>query len=646
MDELMEQFAIEARELVQTASDDLLALERNPADRGRLESAFRAVHTLKGSVGLFDFGPMHSVLHAAEELLSAARNGSVEVASGLVDPLLEVVEWIERCVAHIEANGNISQALANEARRHMGELSGEARDADEAPLPRTAEVVPAWAHAIVAQLSVDSGQARPMTAFRYVPHPQSFFNGDDPLEIVSRVPSLLHLSITPREPWPVPENFEPYTCNLVLEGIAAATRGELDPIFRLIPDQVSLVEFAAEQTESAPQPNEKVPAAMRVDPARIDRLVAIAGELVTAKNGLLPLAASARQLTGDEGLSRRILASHKDIERLVSELYSAVTRARLVSLDQIFRRFPRLVRETAARLGKSVEFLVEGGELEADREIVENLFEPLLHLVRNALDHGIETEEQRLAAGKPAKGTVSLLARQRGDEVEVELRDDGRGLDPDRIKDAALGKGLISASQAETLSEADTLQLVFAAGFSTAATVSDLSGRGVGLDAVRAAVQRLGGSLGLESGLNAGTSFKLRVPISFAMSRLIVVEVAGERYGIPLELVIETIILKQNDIMPIRAGEAFVLRDQSVPLLRLGALLGAQASEGAGDLRVLVCNIEGQRMGIAVDTVSERTETLTRPLSAMLRGIPGISGTTLLGDGRILLVLDLEALVA
>lgn len=643
MDELMEQFVLEARELAQAATDDILALERDPKAQDRLENLFRAIHTLKGSVGLFDFGPMNEVLHAAEEMLSTARHGDLEIDGGFVDPLLGVIEWTERCVGHIELYGELSQGLVQESVQLLASLSGTASPPEDSEKQVPPGKEAPWAAALLALHQAEENVS--LIAFRYVPHPQSFFNGDDPLSFVAQIPGLLSFSMQPREPWPTLHSFDPYKCNLVLEGVARAAEAELVSIFRLIPDQVTFVERKPPATLGSRESVEKAAVTMRVDAARIDHLVAIAGELVTAKNALLPLASEARRATGDDQLSRRILASHKDIERLVGELYTAVTKARLVTLDQTFRRFPRLVRETASRLGKSVELVMAGGELEADREIVESLFEPLLHLVRNSLDHGIESEAERRGSGKSTIAKLSLLASRRGDHINLVVSDDGRGLDPHAIRTTARAKGLLSSAEAETLSEKESIEFIFAPGFSTASSVTDLSGRGVGLDAVREAIHRLGGRLELDSAAGHRTTFTLQVPISFAMSRLIVVEVGGERFGIPLEIVAETVRLKPESIIPVHCGEAFVLRDRTLPLVRLAKILGRPDAFCSGDLRVLVCIVEGHQVGIAVDAVAERTETLTRPLSPMLKAIGGILGTTLTGDGQVLLVLDLEVLI-
>jgi two-component system chemotaxis sensor kinase CheA len=651
MDELIEQFAIEARELVQQASDDLMALEADAGNREHLESAFRAIHTLKGSVGLFDLGPMKDVLHHAENLLSHARAGMIAVDATLVDPLLSVVEWVEDSIDAIVETGHLSDAQDKQASRLFGLLKGEMTARETVEAIRSSTTIPEWALSLAERLP-SSGSPGTVIAIRYEPHPECFFNGDDPLATISRLPDLQHLSLSLTEPPPSPKNYDPFRCSLVIEAVCGGPLSKLEPEFRLIPDQVKLVELPrpGDQRTSAaidrsPQRLTDRQATMRVDSARIDRLIEIAGELVTAKNGLVPLAEEA-QNHGEGALARRIGSSHEEIERLVASLYSAVTQARMIPLEQTFRRFPRLVRETSTKLGKALDLVIEGETVEADREIVENLFEPLLHLIRNGLDHGIEHDGERLQSSKSARGRILLRARQRGDQVEIEVTDDGRGIDPERIRKTAVDRGLLTATRAASLPDRDALQLVFAPGFSTASAVSDLSGRGVGLDVVQRSIHRLGGILDMQTALGSGTSFTLRLPISFSMTQLMVVEVGGERYGIPISDIVETQRLPLRAVQPIRAGRAFILRDRTIPLLDLADLLQIPRTGAvSADLMVLVVRAGEDQIGVVVDAIAERAETLTRPLSGFLQGVTGIAGTTLLGDGRVLLVLDLEELI-
>jgi two-component system chemotaxis sensor kinase CheA len=651
MDELMQQFAIEARELVQQASDDLLALEAAPHDRQRLESAFRAIHTLKGSVGLFDLASMHNVLHQSEDILSKARASTIVVDVTLIDPLLAVIEWVDESIDGIVREGRLSQAQEKQATRLLGLVRGKMTERETDELTDVPLAIPEWASAIRDRLPV-AQQGEHLVAVSYRPHPECFFNGDDPLATMSRLPELRHLEIALCDPPQSLNTFDPFRCSLLINAICEGPLSAVEAEFRLIPDQVKLAPLpgiateASSQKESQPERlGERQTSTMRVDAARIDSLVEIAGELIAAKNGLPPIAELARA-GGNDLLAKAIHSSHLEIERLVGSLYSAVTRARMIPLEQTFRRFPRLVRETAAKLGKSVDLIIEGETVEADREIVENLFEPLLHLVRNSLDHGIEHEVERLKASKSPKGRISLRATQRGEVIDLEVSDDGRGMLIEDILRAATDRGLVTKTTAANLTELDILQFVFAPGFSTTNSVSALSGRGVGLDVVKRSIQRLGGDVEMQTAMGQGTSFTLRLPVSFSMTRIMVVEVDGERYGIPIGDVIETQKVPVAAVQLVRGNRAFILRDRTVPLLHLGQLLNTTGlKEASNEMKVLIIQSGAERIGIAVDTIAERVETLTRPLAGLLQGMTGIAGTTLLGDGKVLLVLNLEELI-
>jgi two-component system chemotaxis sensor kinase CheA len=643
MDELIDQFAIEARELVQQASEDLLFLEENPSNRARIESAFRAIHTLKGSTALFDFGPMQNVLHHAEDLLSQARAGKIAVDSTLIDPLLAVIEWVDDSIDGILETGHLSEAQDKQAGRLLGLVKGEMNTRETDEVLRSPDAVPGWASSLLTRLPVTEREGS-LIAIRYEPHPECFFSGDDPLATLSRLPDLRHLTFFLKDPPASRQDYDPFRCNLVIEAVSGGPLAQVEGELRLIPDQIELVSLQG-RGDQRKTTGDRQATTMRVDSARIDRLIEIAGELVTAKNGLAPLAEETRG-HGNGSLARRIAASHEEIERLVASLYSAVTQARMIPLEQTFRRFPRLVRETSAKLGKTIDLIIEGETLEADREIVDSLFEPLLHLVRNGLDHGIEPEDERRNSSKSPRGRILLHARRRGEQIEIQVEDDGRGIDPEDIRKTAIDRGLVGLDQASSLSEQDALQLVFAPGFSTASSVSDLSGRGVGLDVVQRSVQRLGGTIEMRSSPGSGTSFTLKLPISFSMAQLMIVEVGGERYGIPIADIVETQKLPASAVQSVRAGRAFILRNRTIPLLYMAELLQMPSAQlPSGDLKLLIVQAGKDQVGVAVDTIAERAETLTRPLAGLLQGVTGIAGTTLLGDGRVLLVLNLEELL-
>lgn len=648
MNELQDQFILEARELAEAAAEDLLALERAPADAARLDSAFRAVHTLKGSVGLFDLAPMGAALHAGEDLLEALRAGRRAVEREAVDALLALVGAVEGWVEAIAATGALpadagARGVALEAALR-GLLPGAA---SPFPGPAAEDWLPALLARDGALIAAEHAAGRTVTALRYGPAEDCFFLGDDPMAVVRALPGLLALHLAPRAPWPE-EGPDPFSCNLVIEAVCAAPEAALRPVLRLVADQVRLVELPA-PAPRAEEVREAAPAgaaarSLRVDAARIDALVDLAGELVVAKNGLAHLVARAAE--ADPALARALAESRAGIERLAEAMHRGVLGLRMVPLGRCFSRFARPVRDIAGRLGKEVDLSVSGEAVEADKAIVDGLFEPLLHLLRNALDHGIETPEERVAAGKPRVGRLVLSARRGGEGVVVELSDDGRGMDPARLRRVARARGLMEAPAIDALDDAQALDLVFRPGFSTAGQVTELSGRGVGMDAVRGAVEALGGRVALVGAAGAGTTVRLSLPQGAAVTTVLLVRAGGEAFGVPVEHVAETLRLPAGRILPLRQAEAFVLRERTVPLLGLAALLGLEPPARGEAARVLVTGTGAGRAGLEVEAFAGRLDVLLRPAEGLLRGMPGLLGTALMGDGRVLVVLDLPALLA
>ena len=398
---------------------------------------------------------------------------------------------------------------------------------------------------------------------------------------------------------------------------------------------------------------------LRIPASRIDDLVAAADELAVLKNRLSLLMDAAARSAGPD-LAKSLAAAQVELGRQAQHLHWAVTRLRVIPLNPVFRRFPRLVRETAASLGKEVELDIRGGEVELDKTIVDGLFEPLLHLVRNALDHGLEPPDVRRERGKPLPARIALSAQAQGDQAMIEVEDDGRGIDPALVRQVAEARGAADAATLAAMSDDAVVDLVFAPGFSTARKADDLSGRGVGLDAVRAAVAAMGGRVEMSTGLGHGTRFTIAVPLSVRLARIMTVTAAGETFGIPLESIVETVRLRPDRLTPVRAGSAFVWRDQTTPLLELADLLRLPATalcpqstaarapaahRSRGDIKVVIVGAGEDRAGIAVDAFGERLEAPLRPMTGLLAAAPGIAGATLIGDGRVLIVLDLIELI-
>ncbi|MBM6595235.1 chemotaxis protein CheA [Microvirga pudoricolor] len=660
MDDLLHHFIVEAKELIQQASDDLLALERRPFDPHRLDSAFRAVHTLKGSVGLFDLKPLGDLLHAAEDLLAAARADGLDLDAAALGALFACLEASERWVGAVEANGD----LPPDAPEKADALAAGVRSLLDTPNPSLAAVASradaAWADALFDALRgsdpAAAASGRPLTAIRYEPRPDCFFSGDDPLGLMRSVPELAALKVSARDPWPPAGSFDPFACNLVIEALSGAPHPDVAAVFRFVPDQVRFLVRDAEPAPavaSAPSgaqgPDSGPPAGprtVRVEAGRIDRLADLVGELIVAKNALAHLVDAAGRVGEDVDWTGKLAAHHAVIDRLAGDLHAAVVDVRMLPLRDIFRRFPRTVREIGARLGKTVGLTVSGEDIEADKTVIDALSEPLVHVLRNAIDHGVEPGEVRLEAGKSPEATITLRASRFGNRLSIEVSDDGRGIDPARIRRVAAERAVVAPDRLAAMSDDDILDLVFTPGFSTSGSVTDLSGRGVGMDAVRAAVESLGGRVSVLSRPGHGTTVKMDLPTSVVMTQIMSVEAGGRVHGVLMDSIIETAAIRRDRIAPVGSGRAFVLRNRTVPLVHLSALLdGPERDSLAQDVKVLVVRVGSEPVGVAVDRFIDRMDVMMRPMTGILAGAPGLIGTTIQGDGSVLMVLDIAELI-
>jgi two-component system chemotaxis sensor kinase CheA len=383
---------------------------------------------------------------------------------------------------------------------------------------------------------------------------------------------------------------------------------------------------------------------VRVEEGRIDGLAELVSELFVTKSRLSHTIAGAAALSPD--LAHALAANQAEFDRLVGGMHRAVMQMRMVPLDQSLRRLPRLVREVAAKLGRSVSFTIEGAGIQADKTTVDALYEPLLHVLRNAVDHGVEPPEARRAAGKPEQGVIALRAGLQGEQVVVTVTDDGAGIDAAALRRTAAARGLASAEALAAMDDAAAFDLVFLPGFSTAAAVTETSGRGVGMDAVRSALQALGGQVSIAPAASGGTVVRLAVPQALALTTIVMVTAGEETLGIPIDLIAETARIPRDAIRPVGSGAAFVLRDRTIPLLSLAAVLGGPVPPAQGEAKVLVVSVAGQPVGLEVEQFGARLDVVVRPLHGLLAGLPGLRGSALLGDGRVLLVLNLPELLS
>jgi two-component system chemotaxis sensor kinase CheA len=770
MNALHEQFVAEARELIHQATDDLITIEREGVAKECVERLLRTFHTLKGSAGVVELPAMSLTLHAAEDLLAAIHVGRLDATATIIDQALACLDLISRWVDEFETHRSLPVGADDDARVMTGQL----RDLllDSTPRQRIAserniaadvgdEASAEWVLRLIqSERAQNFLRAQPrsieLLAFSYEPSVGCFFNGDDPIALMRKVPHLLAFHIEAQEAWPPVAELDPFACLLRFQGISAGNRAELSQIFRLVPDQVRIIDVAldrfglrqstggdeidgaaliraviteqrrivdvsdrsedfagrigaaarvaanamrhhlridmAEQIERAgaiatrernvepllsildnaieliapisPRAEgEKAKTGgpssgraevergarhwVRVEESRIDTLVNLAGEFLVVKNSFAHLATQIERNLETGDLAQAIEREREAIERLATEMHAAILQLRMVPLAQVFRSFPRLVRDMSQRFNKKVRLLTLGETTESDKAIVDRLFEPLMHLVRNALDHGIESPEERRVAGKPESSTITMRASRVGDRLVVEVIDDGRGINPDIIRGRARERGLLTLEELADQSDDQIIDLVFTAGFSTAAEVSDVSGRGVGMDVVRTTAEQIGGWVSLASRVGAGTTVRLDLPISIAMSRIMVAEAAGQIFGIPMEGVTETLHLSPDGIAQIKSNDAFVLRDRIVPICSLAELMNLPEMLGhRADARlVIITETNGRMVALEVDAIRDRLDVVLKPMQGLLANARGYLGTTLLGDGRVLLVLDLKELL-
>jgi two-component system chemotaxis sensor kinase CheA len=582
-------FLIEAREILDQLGEQMVALERSPTDRECLNAVFRGFHTIKGGAGFLDFPPMVAICHAVEDRLNVARSGEVpldaEAFDGAQQSLDLLVDLLD-CVAAGETLMPAPQALLDSLRAGAGGAVA-ATPAADAGAPAGDDLDDLDFEALLDSLHGSGGVPGTVeTAAAANSAPAA-----DAAPVAAPAP-------TPAQP-PAPRPAEPPAPRK-----PAAAAHQEDPT-------------------------------VRVDVRRLDAMVNLVGELVLARNRLKTI----RPRLRDDELDRAVTT----LDAATSRLQSAVMMARMQPVGRVFSRFPKLARDVARQLQKKVELEVIGAETELDRNLVEALSDPLVHLVRNAIDHGIESPEARMAAGKPAQGQVVLSAQQEGDHVAIEVRDDGAGIDPDKIRDSAVRKGLIDPEAAARLSGDECLQLIFMAGFSTRTEVSDLSGRGVGMDVVQSKIRELSGEVQIQSEPGRGSRFLIRVPLTLAILPTLLIEIDGDVYALPLVRVVEVLAHGPGEAMQVDGQTVLDLREQPVPLLSLRRWLGLGETPLSQSTAVVLQSGE-QRFCLAVDSVRGREEVVIKALPKTLRGLAGYAGASLIGDGRMALILDVDAL--
>jgi two-component system chemotaxis sensor kinase CheA len=645
-------FMAEAREHLQELNLAVVRVEETPDDRETVDEIFRIAHSLKGMSATMGFEGMASLTHNMEDVfeLLKQRRGGLDRAA--IDVLLECLDALEAAVDSIEADGteHLDPAALNDRLQALVRApEAEAEQAADAGAPDPA-VLAAAASATgtrVVHLTVNLSDDTLMPAVRaYMVLAALGEHG----ELAASVPHHDDVeSFDGRvvEAWLASEHEDEAVLTTVraVPDVAEATAAEFDataaaplaePVAAeprpVVAEEPVVAEPIAAEAER-PAAHKKGAATVRVDAERLDQLMHAMGELVVHRTLVESLAAHADV----PGLSQAM----QELTRSSQALQAMVMQVRMIPVDAVFMRFPRLVRDLSSKLSKDVELKLVGKDTELDRTVVESLGDPLVHLIRNSLDHGLEPPEERVAAGKPTTGTLEISARHAGGNVVIEVRDDGRGIDPVKVGKRAVERGLITAEAAEALDGKGAAELLFLAGFSTAEVTSDISGRGVGMDAVRTMIRELGGEVTLTSELGQGTMAQIRLPLTLAIMAALLVEAGGQPFAIPLDRIERTLRLADQTVRSVAGQRMLVLRDGVLPLLDGAKALGGAPATDA-DHAVIVRG-QDRRLALAVTRLVGQRELVTRPLPSDVADRAAVSGGAVLSDGRIALIVDCDA---
>jgi len=659
------EFVIEAEELLEALGDRLLQIEKaadeDAVSPDTINDVFRSMHTLKGLSGMLGLKGISELSHSLENLLDKVRLGKIKLHQGTLDVLYAGVELLTKIVGAVSRTGTEEDVdirfVARRIQQLLEEKPGGRQEAtlDNVDLdPRILGTLTEYEeHRLLENVRAGRALYRVEARFTFATFDKDLGAISEKLKAIGEVISTL----------PSSDETSPDTINFDLVVGSTAGRAAVEAAVAGYPTRVHAVgrrAAAALPTSSAPVPAAAPAAAdaetapegsitvrslsdtVRVDIRKLDSLMNVVGELVINKTTILKISRDLIAQVGSAGTGGDLQKAARNLEHNLRQLQQGVINSRLVPVGQVFSRLNRVVRKLALDFGKKIDLRLRGEETELDKLMVEDLADPLLHLVRNSIDHGIELPDVRERAGKPAQGVIELRAEQRGNHIVIEIEDDGGGIDLARVRDAAVRKGLIDA--AAVTEERQLLDLLFLPSFSTKESVSQVSGRGVGLDVVKTNVARLGGMIDTETELGVGTRFTISLPITLAIIQALLVGVGQEIYAIPLNAILESNRLLSSQIRTVEKREVARLRESTLPLLRIADIFGLPR---AGDQKmfVVVVGLAEKRIGLIVDSLRGQQEVVIKSIGSVFQNTPGIAGATELGDNRAVLVLDVGALI-
>lgn len=665
LSQYMDLFLIEAREHLINLNQSLLELESNSQNVGVLDEIFRAAHTLKGMAATMGFEKVADLTHAMENVLSGLRTHEVEVSDTIINLLFQCLDTLQSMIDNVEARGsddlpvNELVKLLEEATTDNFKVTADAavsEDPEAVILASFSLELNDFELNIIEQATLSGFnifhlkvEVDPDSLMKSVRAFMVFRNLEEIGEIVKSVPPAQEIDEGKFE-----EGFE---LLLVTREDAAAVNQRINIISEVtlkqcslftlekegIPKSNTLPEVDTEVNENLPEKhpgeirfNSKVRQTVRVDIERLDKLMNLVGELVINKTRLGQI--------GQANNLGELSETVEQFDRILTDLHTIVMKVRMVPVEQVFNRFPRMVRDLAKELGKEINFVIEGKETELDRTVIDEIGDPLVHLLRNSIDHGIEHPNQRRELGKGTVGLLRLSACHEGNNVIIEVEDDGRGIDVERVRAQAIERGLIT-KETDQLDENTIINMIFLPGFSTAQQITELSGRGVGLDVVRSKIESLSGTISVESKKGLGSRFVIRLPLTLAIIQALLVKVGQETYAVPLAAVDETMAISSANIKLVQNQEVVILRGNVLPIVRMHRLL--EVPDYTSDLDVFYVVVvrkgDGQA-GLVVDALIGQEEIVIKSLGKLLGGIPGLTGATILGNGQVSLILDVGTL--
>ncbi|AFM01812.1 chemotaxis protein histidine kinase-like protein [Desulfitobacterium dehalogenans ATCC 51507] len=708
--EFLDFYLLDSQEQIEKLAAGLLQLEKEGNNVGLINDLFRSAHSLKGASGTMGFTSIVALTHSAEDLLDRLRQGKMEVSLSMVDVLLAVTDRVKEMLGQVEKREEITveyQDLVDEMRALMDgrtpaaiKEDSDSRNEGSASASNYTRVDFQLSDEVAEQVedSQDMGHGvyqidikfAPNTLMKAVRAVMAVQRMENLGKVVKLRPSVEELEVGGQDGFAMlilsddpPEEIRseillvselaeveihPYLMGeavnspVVEEVAAAAQAAELLPVVEPTPSQpvqpevkpvqeipVKAVAPASNKPASGNGNNAAVDGnnqvhTIRVDTVRMDNLINLVGEMVITRTRLVQIGQELKEQYRMDALVNNLNETTVYLGRLMSDLQESAMRLRMVPIGTVFSRFPRLVRDLARKTQKEMELVLRGEDTELDKTVVEVIGDPLMHLIRNSVDHGIETPEERRAAGKPEVGTITLDAYHEGNHIAILISDDGKGLDLNKIYEKALNRGLVS--EREGLSDRDIANLIFMPGFSTADKVTDISGRGVGMDVVKKALNNLGGMIDITTRQGQGTTFTIRLPLTLAIIQALLVEVGTEIYAVPLSSVLETLLVESKDIKNVGGLPMVQLRGNTLPLISLRDKFALPAPEAeAEEVFVVVVGLGDKALGLIVDGLRGQQEVVIKSLGDFLNNLPGIAGATILGDGKVTLILDIGSLI-